>query len=167
MVRLACVLGRLGRLFDQKRISAAVLLAELQEVELAIIAPGGDADVAAAGHEVQDAGVKVEIPVVGMQTHNDITHYVRRAFIMDDCDELMPKWLNMVEGVIGSADVSWNITCDMLQQSKTLPTIKKDLVKKGLEMFTRIAEKHDDHEKLGEGGGCRGRCARLRGGWRR
>ncbi|KAL1820762.1 hypothetical protein ACET3Z_015631 [Daucus carota] len=70
--------------------------------------------------------------------------YVRRVFISDEFDELLPKYLNFLKGLVDSDTLPLNVSREMLQQHSSLKTIKKKLIRKALDMIRKIADEDPD-----------------------
>jgi heat shock protein beta len=93
------------------------------------------------------------------QKKNNIKLYVRRVFISDDFEDLMPRYLRWLVGLVDSDTLPLNVSREMLQAHSSLKTIKKKLVRKALDMIRKIAdaqtaaeaeEKDEDGEKKDE-----------------
>merc|ERR1712130_615183 len=85
---------------------------------------------------------------------SEIKLYVRRVLVADKFDELLPRYLNFVKGVVDSDDLPLNVSREQLQQSKIMKVISKKLVQKFLSLMKKLAKEEesgeDDDEEEGE-----------------
>ncbi len=78
------------------------------------------------------------------QQRHGIKLYVRRVFIMDDAEQLIPSWLRFVRGVVDSDDLPLNISRELLQHNKTIDSIRAGCTKKILNILKKMAEKEPE-----------------------
>ena len=73
--------------------------------------------------------------------------YVRRVLITEEFDDLMPRYLNFVKGVVDSDDLPLNVSREQLQQLKMIKVMSKKLVRKAIDMIKKLAEEDDDEDE--------------------
>lgn len=78
------------------------------------------------------------------ENSRNIRLYVKRVFINDSFDDLLPRWLKFVKGVVDSDDLPLNVSREILQKSKVLSIINKRLVRKSLDMIKDLADAEED-----------------------
>jgi molecular chaperone HtpG len=75
--------------------------------------------------------------------------FVKRVFVMDNCEELLPQWLRFVRGVIDSDDLPLNVSRETLQDSQVVQAIRKHVVKKAIDLLEKVAkERPEDYREL-------------------
>ncbi|MDR0441493.1 MAG: molecular chaperone HtpG [Candidatus Accumulibacter sp.] len=119
------------------------------------------------GHDFEDPLAYVHAKVEGKQEYTQLLYipqrapfdlwdrharhgiklYVRRIFIMDDAEQLMPLYLRFVRGVVDSNDLPLNVSREILQESKDIETIRGGCVKKVLSLLEGLADSEDAAEK--------------------
>jgi molecular chaperone HtpG len=83
------------------------------------------------------------------QQQRGVRLFVKRVFIMDRCEELVPQWLRFVRGVIDSDDLPLNVSRELLQDSQVVRAIRKHVVKKSLELLEKLAkDKPEDYREF-------------------
>jgi len=76
--------------------------------------------------------------------------YVKRVFIMDDAEEVLPSWLRFMRGVVDSDDLPLNVSREILQDSRVVKTIRKQIIKQSLDLFAELTENEADYKTFWE-----------------
>src|ERR1700733_10418836 len=79
---------------------------------------------------------------------NNVKLYVHHVFIMDNCRDIIPKYLNFVKSIVNSKNLPLNISHKMLQQNKILKVICKNIIKKCMDLFSEIAKDKNNFTKF-------------------
>merc|ERR1712238_469749 len=77
---------------------------------------------------------------------SEVKLYVRRVLVAEKFEELLPRYLNFVRGVVDSDDLPLNVSREQLQQNKIMKVISKKLVRKILELMKKLAKEEDSGE---------------------
>merc|ERR1712226_904233 len=81
---------------------------------------------------------------------SEVKLFVRRVLVADKFDELLPRYLNFVRGVVDSDDLPLNVSREQLQQNKIMKVISKKLVRKVLELMKKLAKEEDSSDEEDE-----------------
>lgn len=84
--------------------------------------------------------------IFDVQKRRGLRLFVKRVFILEDCDEVLPPWLRFLRGVVDSDDLPLNVSRELLQDSSILRSIKKQVTKKALDLLGELStDKPDDY----------------------
>ena len=84
------------------------------------------------------------------QHRRGVRLYVKRVFIMDDCEELIPQWLRFMKGIVDSDDLPLNVSRELLQDSRLVQSISKQIVKKTLDCLDGLSQDEETYTKFWE-----------------
>ena len=85
---------------------------------------------------------------MGERKRKGLRLFVKRVFIMDDCEEILPEWLRFVVGVIDSEDLPLNVSREILQQDKTTRLIRKQVIKQVLGLLEEMAREGETEREV-------------------